>query len=147
MAYTIRVGGSALTAAQHDANLLELQRQTGRDPVVITNATASPLLLTEAAHANRELSFVRSTAIELRVQTEANGGHPGGGKPIQFYGTNYGTGAITFGTGTIAGATLDAGDAALPTSVQQNGVFNIIKSPSTGEAGALVGAERFLRRA
>jgi hypothetical protein len=146
MAYVTRAGkGSSLTATDHDANLLELQRQTGRDPVIIDNATTNPLVLTEAAHSNRELSIVRSTAIQLQVTTQALGGHPGGGKPIQFYGTNYGTGLVTFGVS--GAATLDAGDSALPTSVAQNGVFNIIKSPTTGEVGALVGAERFLRTA
>lgn len=127
MAYVTRAGkGSALTANEHDGNLLALQRGLGLDPVVLDNATATPFVLTEALHGNREIFINRTAPIELRVDTVASGnGLTVNG--MRFYGTNLGSGNVTLVPVPSTAANL-TGDAGLPSTIQQYGVFDIIRT-------------------
>jgi hypothetical protein len=129
MTYTKRVGAAGnLTAAQVDANFENVSRGLGLDPVTIT-ATGN---LTDTAHAGRELFVNSATAVTLTIRTQANGGPATPGTRI--YGTNLNVGAITLAAESGSALT---GDSALPSTIAQYGVFDVI----------VTAANAYLRRA
>lgn len=116
------VKGSALTHAELDGNFTDLDSRVGSGgtgtlpPVEITAST----VLTEVAHANRQLHVISGTPVTLTLPSTATTG-------ARFFGVNLGTGAVSV---VKSGGVPVPANAILPSTIDQFSAFEVWKTSS-----------------